>query len=379
MLKRIYRLLILCICIVRYALKGRANKKITNPKIFLIVPSGKLGDVVCTTPIYYAIKKKYPSANVFVYGNRLNKEILENTGLFDYYIIRENFFADIVKIKKKKIDFACITGSGFLDLAMLYLSGIPLISAPIINKKKYIQETKPYKILTNCVVQTKFTPGQYMPRQYLYLLEPINIYSDDTNKHLGFTDAASQKLQQFYQDNGIDIKKDFVVGITPSAGNKIKLWGAKKFAKLADYIFEKYKAKIIIFGNKNDKYETEEMIKHLNKKTFFINSTGMFNIDELKAAISMINIFISVDTGPIYIAESFNIPTIDIVGPVDENDQPPIGKFHKIVKSELRKKPAMNALNARNYEYSEARHQVNDISIDMVIAKVNELISLLKI
>ena len=45
----------------------------------------------------------------------------------------------------------------------------------------------------------------------------------------------------------------------------------------------------------------------------------------------MVHLFISVDTGPIYIAEAFNVPTVDIVGPVDENVQPPADLFTEML------------------------------------------------
>ncbi len=147
---------------------------------------------------------------------------------------------------------------------------------------------------------------------------------------------------------------------------------------MADYLFKKYNAKIIIFGSESERNNSEEMIRYINKDTFFTDSTGAFNIDELKAAISMLNLFISVDTGPIYIAEAFNIATIDIVGPLDENVQPPRGQFHKIVKLETRKEPAMNLLNARNCDYKEARRQIESITVEMVKNKIDKLIPLLK-
>jgi len=216
-----------------------------------------------------------------------------------------------------------------------------------------------------------------MPKQYLSLLESINIFSDNTKKHLGFSGEAKEKISEFFQEENLDLKKDFIVGISPSAGNKIKLWKAEKFAKIANYLYEKYNAKIVIIGGKGDMKETEEMLKYMNKDTFFVDTTGVFNIDELKSLVSNLSLFISVDTGPIYISEAFNVPTIDIVGPVDENDQPPIGRLHKIVKWEERKKPAMNALNARNYYYKEARKQSDNITVEMVKEKIDELMLLI--
>ena len=115
------------------------------------------------------------------------------------------------------------------------------------------------------------------------------------------------------------------------------------------------------------------MISFLNEKTQFINTSGIFNIDELKALISKISLFISVDTGPIYIAEAFGVPSIDIIGPVDESEQPPVGTKHKIVYLRNRKEAAIHILNARMYDYAEAKRQIDGITTDMVFKEIDEI------
>ena len=79
------------------------------------------------------------------------------------------------------------------------------------------------------------------------------------------------------------------------------------------------------------------------------------------------------DTGPIYIAEAYGAPTIDIVGPMDDNEQPPRGEKNKIVKLEERKQPAIHIMNSSDYDYKEARRQIDGITVDMVIEKLEEL------
>ncbi len=119
------------------------------------------------------------------------------------------------------------------------------------------------------------------------------------------------------------------------------------------------------------------MIGFLNNQTKVINGNSLFYLDELKALIAKLNLFISVDTGPIYIAEAFNIPTVDIIGPMAENEQPPQGKLHKIVKIENRI-PQLHIMNARLYDKQEARRQIEEISVEMVIEKFDNLYRIIK-
>ena len=216
----------------------------------------------------------------------------------------------------------------------------------------------------------------YAPREYLKLLEPVDIISNDTTKHLGFSDEAKRNIEMFFETNAFN-SGDLIVGISPSSGNKIKNWPADRFAKVAEYLFDKHGAKVVITGSNNDKVEVDKLIDFLTNKNRVINALGVFSQDELKAFISKIDLFVSVDTGPIYIAEAFNVATIDIVGPVDEHVQPPIGQLHKVVKAD-RKNAEIYIMNSRVYDKKEALRQVNDITVDMVIKECDELLSLLK-
>ncbi|MDO8676877.1 MAG: glycosyltransferase family 39 protein [Candidatus Azambacteria bacterium] len=363
---------ILALLGIRFIFKGKADKMI-SPKKILIAHSGKLGDMVCATPMFRAIKKVYPNAKITVMGNRVNRELLGGNPDIDVYLVCPVGFSDLLKtVKKEKFDFACVTSPNFTALAALYLADIPLITAPIIENGFSPYETRAYKILRNFVTTKSHRMGNYAAREYLRLLEPIGIFSKDTKKHLYFSEAAMKSAEAFLAKNGISSDSDFIVGITPSAGDKIKEWPRDRFAKLADYIYRKYRAKIIIIGGPGD-IEVDEMVSFLAKDTKFINAKELFDIEQLKALVSKLHLFISVDTGPIYIAEAFNVPTVDIVGPVDENEQPPVGEFHKIVVAQ-RLKPALHIMNVRVYDVKEARRQTESITVEMVIKELDNLI-----
>lgn len=374
---RIKNIGILTLAGVKFIFSGPADRKIEMPKKILIVHLGKLGDMICATPLFRAVKSKYPESKIYVAGNQANQELLRGNPDVDAYVVYPWRFRKFLKIiKKEHFDFACVTTPDFLALAALYCAGLPLIAAPVIENGLSPYETRPYKFLCRFVIKKSHHMGSYAAREYLRLLGSIGIVAEDTKKHLYFSREAENKILTFFAQQNINLHSDFVVGITPSAGNKIKEWGRDKFAGLADYIFEKYRAKIIVIGGPNDA-EVDEMTNLMDHNTEFVAARGIFNIEELKALISKLHLFISVDTGPIYIAEAFGVPTVDIIGPIDEREQPPIGKLHKIVVAE-RQKPELYVMNARVYNEKEARRQTEAISVRMVIDRFEELVKILK-
>lgn len=366
-------LVLLFLCLLRYGIFGKAIRKQKEFKKIIIFQGAKLGDMVCTTPMFRAVKEKYPKCTLIVVGNETNKHLLEHNSDVDGYIVRqeEDFFSTIKKIRKECPDFGCITGPGFLNLAILYLAGIPLIAAPEVKNGQCPLETKSYKILRSMVKTRPHHMGQYAPREYLRLLEIIDIHTEDTTKRLAFSEKASDAVATFFEKKDI-ARNDFLVGISPSAGNKIKEWSANRFAEIADYLIDAYNAKILILGGLYDKEIVENMMVHIKNSESVINAQGVFDLDELKAVISKLKLFISVDTGPIYIAEAFKVPTIDIVGPMDENEQPPIGELHKVVVAP-RKTAQLHIMNARIYDEKEARRQVDAIISKDVFTAIDDI------
>ena len=85
---------------------------------------------------------------------------------------------------------------------------------------------------------------------------------------------------------------------------------------------------------------------HLPNSSDIVNGYNQFSLEQLKAMVARMHLCVAVDTGIIYIAEAFGVPTIDIVGPVDENVQPPRGSLNRIVCVPHRT-PQLRIMNAR--------------------------------
>lgn len=375
MFSRFRNLVLLLFCVIYFFIRGSGRKRIGKPKKVLVAQLAKLGDMVCTTPVFRALKKHYPECKVYVLGDRVNSELLEgNTDVDGYIVYEKDFWKMRREIKKEKFDAIFLTGPSPDILALLYLSSASLIVAPKIENGFSPQETKAYKFLRKFVAVVPHRMGRYGAREYLRLLEPIGIFEEDTAKHLVFQEESQKKVGQFFAKHHIDPQHDFLAGVFPSTGYEIKRWPAERFAKVADYLIEKHNARIIVSGTEMDRAQCEGMIAKITHKEKVISAAGKFSIDELKALIANLALFISVDTGPIYIAESYGVPTIDIVGPMDDREQPPIGEKHKVVKVD-RKEPQLHVMNTSMFDHTEAIRQRDGITVEMVTKVVDELIS----
>ena len=373
----IRRFILIIISYIYAFTRGRAIKLNGNVTNVLVIQMGKLGDMICTTPVFRAIKVKYPDSKVTVLGNKINKQVLDHNTDIDEYLVLGSYITTWKTIRSKR--FSCVIlvgGPDVMLLSLVYLSKVPLIVAPRVIGGYSPWMTLLYRSLLPLVRVYTNCMGHYVPRQYLKSLEYLGIYSDDTKKHVGNSKDSESSVSRIFQSKGIK-SSDLVVGISLGAGNKIKEWLPERFAQVIKYLVQIKHAKVILFGSVAD----QELVKlagiDTGSDSHVYSFVGQLSIDELKVAISKLDLYIAADTGPIYIAEAFNIPTIDIVGPIDEREQPPISAIHRIITPPGRNKPELYVMNARKYNKVEARKQVESISVEMVCNTIDDLLAIL--
>jgi ADP-heptose:LPS heptosyltransferase len=367
------RILIVIAMRVYQLRRGWATRVPERPQRILLVQMAKLGDMVCTTPVLHALRKAYPQAHVVVMGNKTNKAVLEGNQDFDEYFVFSGIRNTAKVLRTKKFDIALLAGGPDLgSLAAAFFANVPCIVTSRIEGGWSPLNDVWYRLAARCAVAVPHVMHQYAPREYLKLLESINIFTEDIQKHLAYSAAGGEHAQDFFERYRLS---GLVIGMAPAAGNKIKEWPAERFALLADYLVEKYGATVIVIGNGKDEKEVTDMMVHFKTNDRIINTLNQFSIDELKAIVAKLSLFISADTGPIYIAEAFDVPTVDITGPIDEREQPPIGDRHLVVTPPPPRIPQLFVLNAKHYDYAEARRQAESITVEAVMKVCDSLLA----
>lgn len=370
-------ILYLVSCFFYSIIRGRAQKKPKDIKKILVVQSAKMGDMVAVTSIFRAIKAQYPHVHLAVMGMGFNKELLSGNTDVDEFIVykHESLFHWVKFYHTQHFDVALLIAPDAPALATVYLSGISCIVTPTIVGTVAETETVTYRLLSKLVyVVTYVMVTAYTPREYLKILEPIGIYTDDTTKHLAYSNTAKESIHSFFGVHGISYGNDFIVGLAPSAGNKVKSWLPDRYAEIILYLIERYHAKILIIGGPSDRELVDAVMQFLPKKPEIVNTTAQFSIEELKALIAHTSLFVSGDTGPIHIAAAFKIPSVNILGPVGEIEMPPRGPFHRNVIPP-REKPVLYVMTVRTFDPVEARKQNEDTTVPMVKEVIDTLIS----
>ena len=278
-------------------------------KLLIEIPTW-LGDAVMCTPAIQNVLTKFNNPEVTIIGSSSTIELFENN----------NQITKIIVLEKNNLFINSFSKSlGEFDLFISFRGSFrsKLLKFFVVSKKKYQFNKNIYKNL-----------------------HQVEKYNNFINKCLNLKFPAGKlKLYPTCRSN----YSKLTLGINPGASyGTAKQWHPERFAEVALALSSNYE--IIIFGGPDEKEISEEIEKLLAKKgvTNFKNLTGVTSVQDLIDRISCLDLFITGDSGPMHIAASFQVPTVAIFGPTNDNETSQWGlKKSIIVKKNLDCQPCM--------------------------------------
>ena len=255
-------------------------------KILIELPTW-LGDTVMTTPAIENIVKKYPDADITLFGSFVSLEAMKNHPNVTKTILDDSKSGKFRFLKLYKI----AKSLGQFEIALSFRRTITskffiffLDAQKKDNYKRYTKDEKHQVIRYNDFINKSLNTN-YMPSNLKLYFTP-KIYTKPT------------------------------LGINPGATyGSAKRWYPERFAKVAKELSSSFD--IVIFGGPSEVDMAEDIEKLLKDEGVknFSNLAGKTSIKELIENIAGLSLFITGDSGPMHVAASFNIPTISLFGP----------------------------------------------------------------
>jgi len=166
-------------------------------------------------------------------------------------------------------------------------------------------------MLTRKIVEKDIGP-ESMVEHYLKIIDDLGLNRSLDAPVLLVTDDEDEKFDEQFAD----IEKPYCVFIAGAQYGPSKCWPSEHFSELADKIIEKYGMKIYMLPGKDEEklaHKIREGAKH--KDSIEVKS---MNIRDLKVCLSRASFVVSNDTGPRHISAALSVPTIVLLGPMDD-------------------------------------------------------------
>lgn len=298
---------------------SQKNSVSQPPKTILILKWFGIGSLVFIQPLLKNLKKTYPDCKIIFLTFEGNRKLLEAFGNCDEICsLRMGLFFPlnalrmIFHLRKARPDAGIDLEfySGFSTL-MLFLSG----------SRRRLGFNLPYFWRSSLLTDPfPFNYFRHITEVYRAAGRAIGIdYEDLKPQALEVSSDRRSKIAGYLKEKGMD-EGEKLVGVNVNAGEMAyaRRWPAHYFIRLIESILQKDQSvRIILTGSKDEKQYVQEMYNNLapDFRKRAINSAGELSLAEFIALISMMDLFISNDSGPLHLAYAQDVPTVSFWGP----------------------------------------------------------------
>ena len=347
-------------------------------KKILVIQTAKIGDMVCSTPVFREIKMKYPKASLSLMLDPASMPVLNNNPYIDELIPMRHtdlkgFLGKLRAasgLRRKRFDTSiCLQPNAANAIVPLWA----LIQKRYSVYPHFCGIT--FKLASGLNTQNlRHTLNKSIVETYIRLLNQsigIHIRQDSTKLELYTSSEAEIKVDEFLKK--MNIQNIRLIGIAPAARNKLKELTPTTFSRIADTIQERLNCRVILTGGVGDRDVIDKVKSQM--KTVPIDSCGEFNLEELSALLKKLSLFISVDSGPVYMAVAAGIPIINIAGPCAMSERP-LGDRYAVVQESLECVPCSYTFATANKctRIPPTRDCITSVSAEEVITAADTLL-----
>ena len=165
--------------------------------------------------------------------------------------------------------------------------------------------------------------------RYLEVLQRHGVATTDAHPHLRLTEVEHAAAHRFLAEAG-RTSEQLLIGIHPGGNWEYKLWDAKNYAQLANALCKKQKASILLFAGPNERKLQTQVAKMMDAPPILVQTE---NLRHLAALISVCDVYIGNDTGPMHIAAAVGTPVVALFGSTNHIRSGPYGDKHTVVQS----------------------------------------------
>jgi heptosyltransferase II len=339
---------------------GGALKELKPGTIHRLLVRGTnwVGDAVMSLPALKLLRQVFPSTHIsllvlpWVSGIYEGQKFVDEVLLYDRSGRHHGMMGRIRlirELRREPFDAAVLLQNAFEAALLTRLAGIPF-------RGGYDRDGRGW-LLSHPVPIDPRVAGLHQAYYYLDLVErlvggprqSLQIQGQHENfmtnrgtwpdisisVHSGRQRIAREKLKGL----GLGLQKK-LVGVNPGAFyGSAKRWLSERYAALLDRLMRDLPVETAIFGAPNELAIAQTIQSQMQSPAVIL--TGKTDLAELIAMISLCDLFITNDSGPMHLAAALGIPTLAIFGPTDEIATGPLSPTAVVMKKRVECSPCL--------------------------------------
>ena len=337
-------------------------EKVRN--ILVIRPDG-IGDVMFSTPLYEALKKRYPDANLTVLVSAYTKDILEMNPYVDNLLVLRNTwftankrtkYSEILSmlwnIREKNFDIGIdLRGDVRNILLMLfgkvsYRVGYGITGGGFLLNKMLSYEKDIHEVDRN-----------------LKLIKELDCSVVNRRLQIYYSQADKESILNLLEREHVG-KNDILLAVHMETGYPSKLWKTDRFVQLLQEMNKRDYGKIVLVGEGKNVNGFHNVHGRLGFN--YINTIGKLSISKLAVLLERCAVLISCDSGPVHVATAVGIPCIVLFSGTNNVKQwGPFGNINRVIYKDVECSPCEMRVCPRDTHLCMDMIKVEDVLCEL--------------
>lgn len=312
-------------------MSDRFFERIPPPRKVAIVRASRIGDFICATPAFRALRAALPQAEITLIALPLMRDLAIRSPHLDRFVafpgfpgIAEQFFdarralAFFAEMQAERFDLAIqLHGSG------VYANPFTLMLGAQATVGFIRQSDSPGRLdavlpfpeqgheVSRMLALPIFLGAQQQGEQTEFLLWPEE------------RETARALLAQAARP---------LISLHPGAREAGKCWPAERFAKLGATLWQRYGGTLVVIGGADEQPAAELIAQACGAPC--LNLAGRTSLPELGAVVEQLALLVTNDSGPAHVAYALGTPTVTLFATTDPARWgPPATPRHRVLQA----------------------------------------------
>jgi lipopolysaccharide heptosyltransferase II len=293
-------------------------------KILLVRPR-LIGDVLLTTPVIRAMRRRYPDAElVYVVEEHAAPVVTSNPHLSETIIIRHRrgvrrVVEDLrlaMQLRVRRFDVAVDMHGGTRSGWLTFATGARMRVGYDVSGRTWMY--------THRVAR----PRGYAPRHSVLSMWDLAAVVDESfsapptpardRLEMPVTPAAAAEVGRRLEQLGVTAADEIVV-MHAAAGNQFRQWPEASFGSVARALGAVSRRVILVVGSHHDSATIDRIVTAARGDTPAaagrVHAAPGWPLEQLRALMDRAALFVGGDSGPMHIAATSDVPIVAVFGP----------------------------------------------------------------
>ena len=308
-----------------------AGRSPTPPRRLLVIQLAKIGDLLCSTPVFRELKRSFPQIELHVMATKVNAPLLEANPHVDEVVVEDaRNFGGIMgkvllanKLRKGNYDTVICLNSGAAYATAALWAGIPRRMAVLSN---FAGST--HRLAARLWTDVEPHRGDRLIQEtYLALLSRLGVVAGRVDKDAYAATSAVDRCGEL-----LGAAPGELIGIAVSSANRLKALGSEKIVDIGRRLLDaRLDARLVLTGGREDHEQAAAIAARLPAGRV-INICGACGLAEMPTLLEKFSVFLGVDSGLTYMADAVGVPLVSVAGPCNMKETRPLGVNVRILQ-----------------------------------------------